>query len=48
MKGIQLGLVGVCLSLTGIAVSTNNTFAMSAAAVGFILAVIGCLIKDEK
>ena len=47
MKGIKIGIVGVCVSLLGIAFATNNFIAISAAFVGLFLSVVGCLIKDK-
>ena len=47
MKGIKVGIVGVCVSLLGIAFSTNNVLAYGCAAVGLALAVIGCFMKDR-
>ena len=47
MKGIKVGIVGVCVSLLGIAFSTNNVLAYGCAVVGLALAVIGCFIKDR-
>jgi len=46
MKGIKLGLVGVCVSLLGIAFASNNVGAMAAAFLGTTLAIAGCFIKD--
>lgn len=47
MKGIKLGIVGVCLGLLGIAFSTNNILAIGGAFLGLIVAVIGCFVKDH-
>ena len=47
MKGIKVGIVGVCFSLLGIAFATSNALAYGCAAVGLALAVIGCFIKDR-
>ena len=46
MKGIKLGLVGVCLGLTGIAIATNNDAAIATAFIGFVLASAGMFLKD--
>lgn len=46
MKGIKLELLGVAVILSGIALSTNNFFAMVCGAAGTLLALIGCLWKD--
>ena len=47
MKGIKIGIVGVCASLMGIAFGMNNFIAICAASVGLILSIIGCFIKDK-
>lgn len=47
MKGIKLGIVGVCFGLLGIAFSTNNFLAYASATIGLIVAVIGCFTKDK-
>ena len=47
MKGIKVGIVGVCFSLLGIAFATSNALAYGCAAVGLALAVIGCFTKDR-
>lgn len=47
MKGIKIGIVGVCLSLLGIALSTNNVLAYGCAALGLLASIIGCLIKEK-
>ena len=48
MKGIKVGIVGVCFSLLGIAFSTNNVLAYGSAAIGLIVAIIACFIKDSN
>jgi len=47
MKGIKLGITGVCVSLLGIAFAMNNFVAIVCAAAGLLLATIGCFIKDK-
>ena len=47
MKGIKTGIVGVCMSLVGIAFAMNNFIAISAATVGLLLSIVGCFIKDK-
>lgn len=47
MKGIKIGIVGVCLGLLGIAFSTNNVLAIGCAAIGLVVSVIGCFIQDK-
>jgi len=47
MKGIKLGIVGICVSLLGIAFSSFDFIAICVAALGLILAVIGCCVKDR-
>ena len=41
MKGIKLSLIGICISLLGIALSTYNFFAICGASIGLLLAIIG-------
>lgn len=47
MNGIKLGILGICLSLLGIAVATNNFIAISAAAIGFVLSILGYFKKES-
>ena len=47
MSGIKIGIVGVCLSLMGIAFAMNNFIASSAASVGLLLSIVGCFVKDK-
>lgn len=47
MKGIKIGIVGVCVSLLGIAFAMNNFIAICGAAIGFLLALVGCFVKDK-
>ena len=47
MRGIKIGIVGVCLSLMGIAFAMNNFIAISAASVGLLLSIVGCFVKDK-
>ena len=47
MKGIKIGMLGICLGLLGISFTTNNIIAISCTFVGVILAVIGLFIKDK-
>ena len=46
MKGIKVGIVGICFGLLGIAISTNNILAYGSATIGLIVAIIGCCTKD--
>ena len=48
MKGIKVGIVGICFGLLGIAFSTNNVLAYGSATIGLIIAIIGCIIKDNN
>ena len=47
MKGIKLGILGISLSLLGIAVATNNFIAISAASIGLVLTVVGYFRKES-
>ena len=47
MKGIKIGIVGVCLCLLGVAFSTNNVLAYGCATIGLVVAIIGCFTKDK-
>ena len=47
MKGIKLGIAGICVSLLGIAFGMNNFVAIVGAAAGMIFAVVGYFIKDN-
>lgn len=47
MRGIQLGIIGVCVSLTGIAFAMNDFIAICASFAGTLLAVAGFLVKGE-
>ena len=47
MKGIKIGIVGICVSLLGITIATNNFYAISAAAVGLLLSAVGCYAKEK-
>ena len=47
MKGIKIGIVGICVSLLGIAFAMNNFIAICGASIGFLLAFVGCLVNDK-
>ena len=47
MKGMKIGIVGVCVSLIGIAIAMNNFFAICGASIGLLLSFVGCFIKDN-
>ena len=47
MKGIKIGIVGVCVSLVGITFAMNNFIAISAAFAGLLLSIVGYFIKDK-
>ena len=47
MKGIKIGIVGICVSLLGIAFAMNNFVAISAASVGLLLSIVGCFVKGK-
>ena len=47
MKSIKISIVGVCVSLLGIAFAMNNFIAICGASIGLLLAVVGCFVKDK-
>jgi len=47
MKGIKLGIAGICVSLLGIAFAMNNFLAICGAAIGVLFSLVGCFIKDR-
>jgi len=47
MKGIKIGIAGICVSLLGIAFAMNNFIAISAASVGLLLSIVGCFVKGK-
>lgn len=47
MKGLKLGIAGICVSLLGIAFAMNNFLAISGAAIGVLFSLVGCFIKDR-
>lgn len=47
MNGIRIGILGVCVSLLGIALSTYNFLAICGASIGLLLAFVGCFIKEK-
>ena len=47
MKGIKIGIVGICVSLLGIAFAMNNFIAICGASIGLLLAVVGFFRKGE-
>ena len=47
MKGIKLGIVGVCVSLLGMAFAADSPDAIFYAGVGLFLAIIGFFVKDK-
>ena len=46
MKGIKIGIVGVCVCLLGIAFSTSNVLVYGLATIGVLVSVFGCFVKD--
>lgn len=48
MKGIKMGIVGVCISLLGIALSTNNALAYGCATIGVVVSAVGCFVKNRQ
>ena len=47
MKGIKISIIGVCVSLLGIAFAMNNFIAICGASIGLLLAFVGCFVKDK-
>ena len=47
MKGIKLGIFGITFCLLGLSIATNNIYAASCAAIGVLLALIGCFLSDK-
>ena len=47
MKGIKIGIIGVCVSLLGIAFAMNNFIAICGASIGLLLAFVGYFVKDK-
>ena len=46
MKGVKVGLLGVCLSLMGLAAATNNVIAVGLGFIGVTVAVAAVFVKD--
>lgn len=46
MKGIKLCLLGISVCLAGLALSTNNLFAIAGGGIGLLLSLLGVLRKD--
>lgn len=47
MKGIKLGIFGLSLGLMGISLGTNNIVAFGFAALGALIALIGCFVGGK-
>ena len=47
MKGIKIGIIGVCVSLLGIAFAMNNFIAICGASVGLLLAFVSCFVNEK-
>ena len=47
MRGTKISIVGVCVSLLGIAYATNNFIAVCGAYMGVILSIMGCFVKEK-
>ena len=45
MRGIKIGIIGVCVSLLGIAFAMNNFIAICGASIGLLLSFVGFFIK---
>jgi len=46
MKGVKVGLLGVCLSLMGLAVASNNIIAIGLGFIGVTVSVAAMFVKD--
>lgn len=47
MKGVKVGILGICFGLLGVAFDTNNILAISCTFVGVVLSIIGLFVKDK-
>ncbi len=47
MRGVKIGIVGICVSLMGLSIATNNVAAIGGAVMGFILSLIACFVKGD-
>ena len=47
MKGVRLGLFGISLGILGLSVATNNVYSAGLAALGTVIAFVGCFIKKN-
>lgn len=47
MKGIKLGIVGVCVSLLGIAFAMNHFTAICGAFLGLLFAAAAFFVKEK-
>ena len=47
MKGIKIGIIGVCVSLLGIAFAMNNFIAICGAYICLMLAFVGCFVNEK-
>ncbi len=45
MKGIKLGVIGICISLLGIAFAMNNFMAICLSLLGTLLSVVAYFVK---
>lgn len=41
MKGLKMGILGICIALMGLCFAANNIFALIAGCIGVLLALIG-------
>jgi len=47
MKGTKIGILGICISLLGIAFAMNNFIAICGATIGVLFSLVGCFIKER-
>jgi len=46
MKGVKIGLLGVCLGIAGLAFASSNVIAMGFAFVSITAAIAALFVKD--
>lgn len=46
MKGVKVGMLGICMSLMGLAAASNNVIAIGLGFIGVTAAVAALFMKD--